>query len=277
MRIGCIMATRGNPRQAAAVIESARYMLSGKHDVRFAVALDDDDLTSVHFFKAYDSRIHLSIEPRPPGIPACWNRCVGPLDCDAYLALADDGFFATVGWDDIAAKHIETAFPQKGLGAFAWTDTANPGQPTVLMATREWIELSGGFMDDRFPFWFADTAFGELWSFVSGRFISMVPNLIMLSRPGIYNPRARDMDFWWDFYVWGRKERLERAAEIRGQLGISLNQPVLDRIVALWGERDAIGRHNAKIVQADTRPPSAEYRRAKAHAQGLMDGLRVAA
>ena len=276
MKIGLIMSTRGKPRQAAAVIESARYMASGKHDVRFAVALDDDDLASVHFFRSYDARIHLSIEPRPPGVPACWNRCVEPLDCDLYMAMADDGFFATVDWDDIAAKHATTAFPKKGLGAFAWTDTANMGQPTVLMATREWIELSGAFMDDRFPFWFADTAFGELWSFVSGRFMTVVPNLIMLSRPGIYNPRARDMDFWWDFYIWGRADRLAKAAEIRKALGIDLNDAVLKRIVSLWEERDAHGRANAKSVAVDIRPPSAEYVEAKAHAAGLM-GLKAAA
>lgn len=277
MKIGLIMSTRGKPRQAAAVIESARYMASGKHDVRFAVALDDDDLASVHFFRAYDARITLSIEPRPPGIPACWNRCVPLLDCDAYLAVADDGFFVTVDWDDIAARHIATAFPRPELAAFAWTDTANPGQPTILMASREWIALTGGFMDDRFPFWFSDTAFGETWSFVTGRFMSMVPNLIILSRPGIHNPRARDLGFWWDFYVWSRADRLEKAAEIRGQLGLSLNQPVLDRIVRLWEERDAFGRENCKSVAVDIRPPSVEYREAKAHAQSLMDGLRVAA
>ncbi|WP_299109817.1 hypothetical protein [uncultured Bradyrhizobium sp.] len=276
MKIGVILTTRGRPRQAAAVIESARYMASGKHDVRFAVALDEDDLASVHFFKAYDARITLSIEPRPPGIPACWNRCVPLLDCDAYLAVADDGFFATVDWDDIAAKHIATAFPRPELAAFAWTDTANPGQPTILMASREWIALTGSFMDDRFPFWFSDTAFGETWSFVTGRFMSMVPNLIILSRPGIYNPRARDMDFWWDFFVWTRQERMDRAAEIRGQLGINLNQPVLDRLAAQWGERDAFGRKNGALVKPDTRPPSPEYVRAKAEAEHLM-GVRAAA
>lgn len=267
MKFGLIMATRGSPHRAIAVIESARFMASGKHDIKFAVALDEDDFASIHTLKAYRSDVLLSIAARPPGIPECWNRCVPLMDCDAYMALADDGFVVTDNWDERCAEFIER-FPKRELTAFAWSDSANPGQPTVLMASREWLGLTGEFMDPRFPFWFSDTAFGETWSFVTGRHMPICGDLQIASRPNRFNPRLRDLSFWWDFYAWTRNDRLAKAAEIRRKLGLTLSDATLKEIVRQWGVRDSIGR-KAQIPE-DTRPPSSEYLVAKANAQAAM-------
>lgn len=269
MKLGLILATRGNPRRAAAVIESARFMASGEHAISFAVALDDDDSASVHFFKGYDASITLSIASRPPGIPACWNRCVDLVEAEAYMAFADDGFVSTVDWDRHVADFI-ARFPRRELAAFAWTDSANPGQPTILMASREWIALTEGFLDDRFPFWFSDTAFGEVWAFVTGRPLPIVPFLNVTSRAGRFNPRLRDLDFWWEFYAFTRGERLTLADTIRKKLGMSVDLTTLRATVRDCEARDKQGREACRAIAEDASPPTISYLSALSKARALM-------
>lgn len=276
MRFGIIVATRGRPQQAAAVLESARMLASGDHEVRCILACDEDDPGVAEFFKNYPG-IEVDCRPRPPGVAECWNRNMREGDCDAYMNLPDDGVISTPNWDRIAAKCYEgegdevALFPTTDIGCFAWSDTANPGQPTILMMHRRWLDRAG-YLDARFPFWFADTAMAETYSFVTGVTMPIVPQLIVAARPNRYNPRLRDMDFWWDFYIWTRRERMAKAAEIRDALGFKLNDAVITQAVQTWEQRDKAGREaSLKIVEG--RPPvipSVTYLKAKANAESLM-------
>lgn len=277
MRIAVILATRGNPQRAAAVLEMARFMASGKHDIEYVISCDDDDpADTAGFFRAYP-HVTVSCAARPPGTMECLNRVVRSLDADVYLGLADDGFPVTEGWDEEAAKFLQTAFPTPHLGLLAWTDNANPGQPTVMMATREWVAHTGRLQDDRFPFWFSDTCEAETWSFVTYRFMPVVPTLQIVSRGGRPNPRMRDIDFWWDFYIATRSERLATAARIRATLRANGfrcedNDVLLGRVLAAWAKRDEEGRANAhelaKLVEF--RPMDTGYMLAKSRAQAYL-------
>lgn len=272
MKIAVIIATRGASRRAAAVIEAARALASGEHEIDFIVSCDNDDPGSLYRFTTYPG-VRLSTGPRPPGVAECWNRCLRLTDADFVTMLADDGFVATPHWDAcIAMLAEEGRFPRE-LTAFAWHDTANPGQPTVLGASREWVALIGGKMlDDRFPFWFADTAFAETWSFVTGEYLPILP-IVIASKPGRFNPRLRDMGFWWDFYVATRRERIETAARIRADLGLSLSPSRLAEVIASWEARDALGRPGAIEAAAELPPrkPDPAYLRALESARIYME------
>lgn len=280
MKFGLIIGTRGNPRRAAAVVETARALASGKHEIDIVVSCDSDDPGTIYQFTDYPGA-RLDVGPRPAGVAQVWNRCIPRLSFDGaeiILSLVDDGFIATPHWDEcLAILATEGRFPRELL-AFALHDTANPGQPTILGGSIEWIERIGGKMiDDRFPFWFGDTAYAETWSFVTGEFMPILP-ITLANKPGSHNPRLRDMGFWWDFYVATRGERLLLAESIRRDLGISLSPGRLRSILDAWEARDKLGRPGAIEIAAalPKREPDAPYLAAYAAARKYMSHKEAA-
>jgi hypothetical protein len=152
-------------------------------------------------------------------------------------------------------------------------DLADRGR-RVLLVERE-PSIGGKMIDDRFPFWFADTAYAETWSFVTGEYLPILP-ITVASKPGRFNPRLRDMGFWWDFYVATRGERVLRAEQIRRDLGITLPPGRLRAILDGWEARDKLGRPGAiEIAKAlPEREPDAVYLSAYRAARHYM---RIAA
>lgn len=276
MKFALILASRGRPRRAAAVLECARLMASGKHEVEYVIACDDDDpADTAGFFRFYDG-VTLDCRPRGRGPGGCFQRNA-TRSADMFLAFPDDCFIASPNWDAEMADFVRDAYPHRALAVLSWLNTAQPNQPTLIASSREWVDMAG-FHDDRFPFWFSDTAIAETWSFVTGRLIPIVPTLIAASRSQDWNPRLRDMDFWWDYYIHLRAERLATAATIRAKLGIKLPEVILERTLWDWQTRDTDGRRESlAIVETFTDPPTptAHYLRAKALAEADM--LQVAA
>ena len=275
MKIALIIGTRGRSRLAAAVIESALALASGEHDVQLVVSGDNDDPGTIYRFSSYPG-VRLETGPRPSGVGSVWNRCLAGVKArgaEIVVALADDGFIATPHWDECLAMLVsEGRFP-RDLLAFALHDTANPGQPTILGGSVEWIDRIGGKMiDDRFPFWFADTAYAETWSFVTGEYLPILP-ITVASKPGRPNPRLRDMGFWWDFYVMTRGERLMLAERIRRDLGLSLPPGRLRDVLDAWEIRDRLGRPGAIEIAAGLPPrePDARYLAAYEAARKYMN------
>ena len=254
MKIAAILATRGRPENAKTMLDVARMLASGKHDIEYIVSIDDDDEASL----AFDFGARTNIGPRPDGIGACWNRCVGLTDAEIIVTLTDDGVVAAHGWDQIIVENMTVP------GVLAWNDTASPGQASNIIVTRQWIEEVGYFLDERFPFWFSDTACNELASFLTGNTIPIPQNLLMVHNGGTSNPRLRDMDLWWRLYSATRKERLETAARMRERMGLA-EPPNLAELVKQWEQRDVAGLPSSQRIaeQLPPRDPDDAYLRAK--------------
>ena len=235
MKFAVVVSTRGRPDGANAVLGAARLLASTKHEIRYIVAYDDDDETCLSYpFAAY---VEKSVGPRPIGPGACWNRAFATSKMDVLVGFADDNLVVTPHWDDVIARHLEAVDPR--IGVLSWHNNASPNQPTLMVAHREWIDRAG-FFDGRFPFWFADTAIAETYSFVTGQLLPMPEALWVLGKYGESNPRLRDMRLWWAFYSATRRERLQTAARIREELGLPAPAN-LDQLVAAWQARDAEG------------------------------------
>jgi len=279
MKIAFMVATRGNPRRALAVIECAKALASGRHTIEFSVGIDGDDVQSNYFFRRNMPALPLSIGNRPPGVGAVWNRLVAAAPgADVYCPFPDDCFIGTPDWDETIAMVLEHGFPDRRLGVIAWNDLANPGQCTLPIVTREWLELTGPLYDERFPFWFYDTCVDELVSFIAGRPAPVIPTLVLAAKKGL-TQRMRELDFWWDLYVATRYDRLHLASRIRRELGIELPPGHLVRVLMGWRARDIEGRRALPDVEAalaahrDQRP-SAEYITARAAAEAYMATAR---
>lgn len=294
MKIAVILATRGRPKQALGVIEAMRLMQSGEHNVRIILACDDDDPSDTEgFFSAYgDPQITIACGPRPPGVSACWNRCVGLTDADIYMTMTDDALIHTPNWDAIIAQGFDQ-FPWVApeIAMAALQDSANPGQGTLFVFRPGWFKHCGLF-DERFPFWFSDTAISELYSFITGQMLPLVPVQAAL-KAGVYNPRLREMKLWWTLYACTRLERLETARTAREAFGLE-EPPNLNEIVSAWQKRDVNGLPDSEVIVRDyipnPKPPDEAYNRARvaaldyirrypraaAHLSGDMDAIDFA-
>lgn len=264
MKFACVIATRGRPHQAIGVIEATRLMASGEHEIEFIVACDADDATRPNIFThnhisdcvssgIAPPSIQVSCEPRPAGVASCWNRCLALTDADAIITLPDDGLICTADWDK-CANHIFRnhiwAHPELKIGAL--NDLANPGQGTAFIVGRAWLDRFGLF-DERFPFWFSDTALTETYSFLTGQGMPLFP-INFAHKPGHWNPRLRDMKLWWSLYSATRRERLETAWKARHELNLP-EPPNLSQLVASWEGRDRTGLPaSEEIVRQIERP-----------------------
>ena len=214
MKIAALIATRGKPQQVIGIIESMRMLSTGDHEIEFLVACDEDDpLNSVEFLRGYtvrclpDTIITIDVGPRPTGPGSLWNRLAKLTDADAFITLPDDGIIATPRWDHCINwvwRNHNWVHPDLKIGGLR--DAANPGQPTLFVIGRRWYELVGHLLDERYPFWFSDTAIAETYSFITGAGLPMLP-IDFASKGGQWNPRLRRMALWWTHYGLTRNER----------------------------------------------------------------------
>lgn len=280
MKIAFCLATRGNPKRAAAVIECARSLASSEHEVEYLVGIDADDPESLNFFRHNYPEITISVDKRPKGVGAVWNRLCSRVEADIYCPFPDDSFPAVPFWDHIIVDTFLKKYAKapKECWVLGWNDLANPGQCTLPIVSKEWLAMTGRLYDERFPFWFYDTCVTEVFSYVMGQPVPPHPGLVLAARKGI-TQRMRDLEFWWDFFVFTRKERLAEGADYRRRLGIEVNEILLDQCIKAWERRDRYGRAECADMEAmlaEKRPPTPEYLAAKAEAEAIM-GAEIAA
>lgn len=266
MKFAFLMVTRGNPKRAAAVIECAKALASGKHEIEYIVGCDNDDAETHSVLHRYGD-LRLSIANRPTGVGAVWNRCAAEVKAGIYCPFPDDVFISAPDWDEIIASAERPIL--------AWNDLTNLGQCTLPIVSRAWLDLVGRLYDDRFPYWFYDTCVDEVHSFVTGQRIPIPKALTFVSKKGT-TQNLRELPFWWGFYVATRQERLKLAADIRATLGIRLDPELLSRVLEMWERRDVIGLSTAQSIEEGLsaegqRPPSQQYLKARQDAAAYLE------
>ncbi len=277
MRIAAIVATRNRPQKAGGVVECARDLLSGQHEVEFIVAHDADDQRSVDYFAAFEG-ITPYVQPRPIGVGDCWNRAARAHPADIYIAMTDDFWMSTPGWDAMLAHSlvsgIEGNMLSAQLGIAAFCDPVQPEIAALFGMTARWVETNGFIFDARFPFWWGDSALVEVALFASGQGMPGTASLRFASMPGNVNPRLRDMELWWALFAATRLERVETGRKIARLGGLpEIDDYKMGALIAGCEERDALGLRNVPDVMASiARPaaPDAEYLAAKAAAETYL-------
>lgn len=234
-----LMPTRGKPHIAAAIVNGGMFLASGEHEIVWVLGYDEDDTASVDLF-GYRSTfpgasiVHASA-PRARALGMIFNRCAAaaPDDTDIYCQFVDDGIIASVDWDKIMVDRISRMPPEIGMISWmAGEGVHNPGQPCF---TREWYQLAG-FYTEHFPFWWDDTWLAEKWSFVTGAFTPVIPEMYLACRKSVTR-RMRDLRFWCDFFAQTRRDRLEEARVIREQLNLALPGNI-GWLIEQWEARD---------------------------------------
>ena len=277
MRIVVIVTTRGRHQRAGGVVECARNLLSGRHEVQFVVALDADDEPSIEYFTQFDG-VLLCIQPRPIGVGDVWNRAARLYPGDFYLALPDDAWLVTPGWDafmvNALTKGIDGHMTAAQLGIVSWYDAQQPTIASIFGMSASWVEANGFVFDPRFPFWWGDSALVETAIFATGAGMPGTSSLQFASMPGNVNPRLRDMELWWRFFAATRHERVETGRRIAKAAGLpEINDYVMGDLIAACEEKDEAGIREIPAVMATiTHPkePDEQYMAAKAAAEDYL-------
>lgn len=228
MKIGCVMVTRGRPKQASAAIEIAKSLSSGRHEIEFIVCCDDDDYETQKELSNY----RLSIAPAPVALGEIWNRGAREIDADIICPIIDDSYIAAPDWDQLIVSMLERLPPAAKL--LGWNDRANPGLMTLPILGADWYRAAGLY-PGWFPYWFYDTWVAEVYSFVNGSLPLLPSELLLVAKKG-KTQRMRDLGFWWDFYSRLRPERLEEAKRIRAHFNVA--EPDLKPVIDYWEARD---------------------------------------
>lgn len=274
MKISVIVATRGRPQRAGGVVECARNLLSGRHDVEFIVAHDADDQRSIDYFASFEG-ITPYVQPRPIGVGDVWNRAARAHPADIYLALCDDAWMVTPGWEafmvNALLQGIAGNLSSAQLGIVAFYDAAQPEIASIFGMTERWVETNGFIFDPRFPFWFGDSALVETTIFANGAGMPGTASLQFASMPGNVNPRLRDMvEVWWPLFVATRHERVATGRKLARKAGLrEIDDYEMGALIAQCEERDTAGLRNVPGVLASIqhpKAPDAEYLAAKAAA-----------
>lgn len=279
MKIAVIVATRGRPHKAGGVVECARDLLSGRHDVEFIVALDADDQRSLNYFASFEGVVPY-VQPRPIGVGDCWNRAARAYPAEIYVALTDDFWMSTPGWDAMLVHCLVDGIDgnrlSADLGIIGFHDPEQPTIAALFGMTAKWVEQNGFIFDARFPFWWGDSALVETTLFAGGGGMPGTTSLRFASMPGNVNPRLRDMELWWTLFAATRHERVETGRRIAREAGLpELDDYRMGALIAECEDRDAEGLRNVPSVMASIahpRAPDAEYLAAKAAAEEYLSG-----
>lgn len=265
-----VVGTRGHPRRANAALEVALHFAHEPERVIPVVSIDEDDIEAAHC--QWGERIVVVSGPRPTGLGDVWNRAAHRVDAEFYIHAADDGVIASPGWDAVIDAAL-TAVPMRELAVVCLNDTTNRGLPTHPVVSREWIRLTGRWFDSRFPFWFIDSALNELAAFTTAAPVPIV-NQVCVSVKNGPTARMRDLRLWTEFFRATRAERVAKAGELRGMLGLDRREAEIAAMAAHADAGSAIMIANADENErrlADTRSdPPPGYEKARAYAERYL-------
>ena len=209
--ISVLIPERGRPEMLERLLWSLRKQAGGDRDYEILVAIDDDD-PAWPVRPCNDHLIHYFVWPRPPTLGVKLNMLAERARGDILWFIGNDMLMETPDWP--ARMREGVARLPGGIGVPFANSTLSPGEPTYPVITRRMMEAVGHFMEPAFPYWFIDTAWGEL-----GRMIDrLFPIDVTVSAPeGIGRTHALvDLPFWVGYFNATRPERVHTASRLLG-------------------------------------------------------------
>jgi len=132
--------TRNRPDKFKAVFSRYLTFLSGHHDVRFILTMDEDDATMNNpamqqwiATRAQNAQIECFYGHSKTKIEAC-NANLEGVDGDVLLLASDDMVPVQMGYDEVIARVYEQAFPDYD-GAIKFWDGLRPKEDPLMTLT----------------------------------------------------------------------------------------------------------------------------------------------
>jgi hypothetical protein len=259
MKIVVIIPSRTAPFKLQEMLQEARRLESGKHDVRYVVGIDDDDQNTLAMgtmLRLQSPQYRYRVFKRMSSLGQMSNIIAGENPSDCYCSLGNDAEIMTHDWDEA----IHKAWSVRPDGVFWWKGCECP------IVSDRWFKAAGYLYTDYFPFWWDDNWLIQLWAMASDG-----PQLFIeaaLADKPLGTLRMRDLLFWTRFYGAMKPERQREAARI----AIALGWPV----GSLEDETGDVKDHFWKMIesvekgQGEKEPPTPEYLKAFERAQRLV-------
>ena len=273
MRIAIAIASRGRPSAMAGVVMSFWRLQSGRNELAFPLAIDDDDVKTIQmarFLQEDEPPVVLDIAPRPGTLAECQNRAIkAAAGSDVVVLASDRTFCITPGFDEAIANAVKK-YPNRVMWFSSPTepDLVLPIIPKAFLDAVAW-----DYAPVVWPFWFIDT-----WHVELDRLIHGGPSLrvkCMYSGGRAKTTRGRDFEFWIRLFVATRKSRIKASKILADTFGVEWKEPD-PAMIAEFEARDKYQLdHVADFEKAfgDPSDPGPEYVAAKARAEKIMEAL----
>lgn len=268
MKFTVIIPSRGRPLGLAAILGSLRALESGKHEVTYVVACDDDDPQTAQLCEKLKEALPLkiSVNPRPVSLGGLVNQVALQYPADVYTAVCDDVLCVTLAWDGVIAEAVE----KKPYGVFWWKN-ALPQEAFWAIVTETWRAAADGVFTDHYPFWYDDLCLVELW-FMATNEDPQGLEIFLVDLPKTTH-RLRDIQFWRELFTRTRAWRVKQGRDIAKKLGLPeprLSAEFAKRWEAMLGTLSDERCQQIENIQGDAGEPDPAYLRAYARAKELM-------
>lgn len=281
MRITVGIPSRNRPAGLLALLTTLDQLAVGFHDVLYAVVMDDEDYVTLEHFEHWKKAgllpqgVRAFVGERKKTVNARVNDAFSVCPGDVYSVVTDDQFPLTLHWDNIF-------YGCRQLPAFCWTEATDPGNATFLCTSAKWYGVTGRFMPEYFPFWFADTWLAEVYKLAFGMPISVIDQLRMGHGKRGGTQGMRDLEFWFRFFAATRSERIEEAQKIADAYGVIITV-ASERADELKRMEEADAWQLTQVpkyelsFKSNLGEPTQVYKAAKARAEAWMESrLEVA-
>lgn len=273
--VSVIIPSRGRPNNLVACVRSCLRDHTAKVEV--LVCLDDDDETRHEAIKklGHDPRVFISVNPRPKTIGAIVNSAAQEARGRWLFFLADDYTIPEPDW--CARLLVAGAGLPRRIGVLHPHDQTLPGFAGQPIVSRETFAITGYFMSDIFPFWFADTWWDEI-----GHMLGAIhqAGFSVVQQDGKGQTHSmRDLAFWVDVF---EKTRVVREMDARKLAIASFEEGSreaewflieLPERLRLCAERTSHLAHPDFVAEWEARggdAPGARYAEVKASAEALL-------
>ena len=260
MKITVILPSRSRPAGMIGVISAYQALSTGNNDITYVLILDEDDQV-IHHTDILDDSVKVIFGQRNRTVNARFNEAVEKYPAECYIQACDDAFPLSFHWDAMVAHAI------KLIPAFSWQEKNDPQNATYICLSDKWIQETGRFYPEYFPFWFADTWIAEVHLLAFGKPIPVINQLQVGGKRG-KTQGMRDLRFWFEFFTRTRVERLDEAKQLAAAYGTDMGDRAKEMKLLEDADRHQLTQIDRYEGQFQTEgEPSALYARCKKEAE----------
>jgi hypothetical protein len=216
--ITVMLPTRNRVSTLQVFLDSVSTTVTNKDKVDVWIYVDEDDSATQDFLqsawvRSQPVKINYFLGPQTIAMAEMnhnlWQASTS--NAGSYLCATDDYVNLTPGWDEIVRAAFNK-YPDRLVLVYP-DDPSTPELATVPILSAEWINLTGHFHTEYFPFWFDDMWIDEIAQMIDRKV--QIPMQVAPQGGKGRTPRMHNLPFWQNFYVCTSDERLASARELR--------------------------------------------------------------
>jgi len=220
-QISILVPTRERVQKLAFFLSSLERTIAKMDLTDVWIYVDEDDQETLSFLntnlaKCFSFSVNAIVGPRTISqaemVHALWQESTS--NAGIFISATDDSQYISKNWDD-KLRAIFNMYPDR-LALVYPEDPVTPGLATIPILSAEWLNLTGRFFTEYFPFWFEDVWLDEVAQMI-GRKVK-APMAVEPQGGKGTTPRMHNLPFWQFFFLNTADERLDMASALRKAL-----------------------------------------------------------